>query len=125
MGCREEKARLNGMEYALKIAKEQGIDALAEDIKRRGGHGIPVGLDRQAEREFVDRVKMNILDTVLVLSCATLQDEFGFGKKRTQKFIDRFNFKANCLSDDYVLWEEIQEGLKDELGIDLKIRWNK
>lgn len=33
---REEIARRQGMEYALKIAKEKGIEGLEQEIKRRG-----------------------------------------------------------------------------------------
>lgn len=33
---REETARRQGMEYALRVAKEKGIEGLEAEIKRRG-----------------------------------------------------------------------------------------
>ena len=122
---KEEKARLAGMSYALRAAKEKGIEGLEKDIKMRGGLNIPVGINEKALNEYADRVRNNVLDTVLIMSCIVLRDEFGFGEKRMQRFIERFNLKAECLAGDYVTWAEIQETLQEELGIELKIRWNK
>lgn len=34
---KEERARRDGMAYALKVAKEKGVEGLEEEIKRRGG----------------------------------------------------------------------------------------
>ena len=122
---KEEKARLAGMSYALRVAKEKGIEGLEKDIKMRGGLNIPVGINEKALNEYADRVRNNVLDTVLIMSCIVLRDEFSFGEKRIQRFIERFNLKAACLAGDYVTWSEIQETLQEELGIELKIRWNK
>ena len=36
MNKKEEKWRIEGALYALRLAKEKGIDYLQEDIKRRG-----------------------------------------------------------------------------------------
>lgn len=33
---KEERARREGMAYALKVAKEKGVDGLEEEMKRRG-----------------------------------------------------------------------------------------
>ena len=34
MTSKEEQARLQGMSYALRVAKEKGIDGLEEELKR-------------------------------------------------------------------------------------------
>ena len=112
---KEEQARREGMAYALRIAKEKGIDALEEDLKMRNAIGLPVGVDRKA---------LNPVDTMVILMAVTLHDEFGFGEKRVQRAIDRFMFKANCLDEDYTTWQEQIEILKEELGIELSIRAN-
>lgn len=122
---KEEKARLSGMSYALKVAKEKGIEGLEQDLRRRGALDIPVAVNMKHLNEFGDRVRNNVLDTVLIMSCVVLRDEFEFGAKRIQRFIERFNLKAECLAGDYVTWGGIQETLKEELGIELDIRWNK
>ena len=114
---KEEQARREGMAYALRIAKEKGIDALEEDLKMRNAIGLPVGVDRKALNQFTENVKFNTVDTMVILMAVTLHDEFGFGEKRVQRAIDRFMFKANCLDEDYTTWQEQIEILKEELGI--------
>ena len=121
---KEEQARREGMAYALRIAKEKGIDALEEDLKMRNAIGLPVGVDRKALNQFTENVKFNTVDTMVILMAVTLHDEFGFGEKRVQRAIDRFMFKANCLDEDYTTWQEQIDILKDELGIELSIRAN-
>ena len=121
---KEEQARREGMAYALRIAKEKGIDALEEDLKMRNAIGLPVGVDRKALNQFTENVKFNTVDTMVILMAVTLHDEFGFGEKRVQRAIDRFMFKANCQYEDYTTWQEQIEILKEELGIELSIRAN-
>ena len=121
---KEEQARREGMAYALRIAKEKGIDALEEDLKMRNAIGLPVGVDRKALNQFTENVKFNTVDNMVILMAVTLHDEFGFGEKRVQRAIDRFMFKANCLDEDYTTWQEQIEILKEELGIELSIRAN-
>lgn len=121
---KEEQARREGMAYALRIAKEKGIDALEEDLKMRNAIGLPVGVDRKALNQFTENVKFNTVDTMVILMAVTLHDEFGFGERRVQRAIDRFMFKANCLDEDYTTWQEQIEILKEELGIELSIRAN-
>ena len=121
---KEEQARREGMAYALRIAKEKGIDALEEDLKMRNAIGLPVGVDRKALNQFTENVKFNTVDTMVILMAVTLHDEFGFGEKRVQRAIDRFMFKAYCLDEDYTTWQEQIEILKEELGIELSIRAN-
>ena len=121
---KEEQARREGMAYALRLAKEKGIDALEEDLKMRNAIGLPVGVDRKALNQFTENVKFNTVDTMVILMAVTLHDEFGFGEKRVQRAIDRFMFKANCLDEDYTTWQEQIEILKEELGIELSIRAN-
>ena len=75
--------------------------------------------------DMVERVKMNTLDTVLILSAATLRDEFEFGKSRVQRFVDRFNDKADSLMNDYCTWEDNIKMLEEECDIHLSIRRNE
>lgn len=121
---KEELARREGMSYALKIAKEKGIDELEKDLKKRMAFDIPVRLSAKTLEEFSERVKNNVVDTFVILTAVTLHDEFGFGQKRVQQFIDRFTFKADCLNGDFTTWQEQIDILKEEIGINLKIREN-
>lgn len=54
----------------------------------------------------------------LLVACETLHDQHGFGKKRLQEFLDRFNFKMHCVGESLVTLDEMTEGLK-ALGLDV------
>lgn len=116
--------RNEGMLYAYNYAKEHGLDALEKEIKFRRITNLPIPVDKKAVDEFILNVKNQTTDTLMVLLAATLHDEFGFGEKRVQRAIDRFNFKAECLGDEYVTWQDMIENIKEELNIQLSIRIN-
>ena len=121
---KEEEARREGMAYALKIAKEKGIEALENECKFRNATRIPIAVSRKACDEVINKIKMNTIDTITILSAMTLHDEFGFGKARIEKFTKRFNLKAECIMDDYTTWDEQIQALKEECGLELSIRKN-
>lgn len=120
----EEKARREGMSYALRIAKEKGIEELEKDLNMRKVVDLPIPVSKKALEECIDNIKNNTVDTFVILMIATLHDEFGFGGKRIQRAIDRFNFKAECLAEDYCSWDDYIQTIKDELGIICDIRKN-
>lgn len=121
---KEEQARREGMAYALKIAKEKGIEGLEEELRFRNATRIPVAVSRKACDECIQKIKENTVDTVIILSAVTLHDEFGFGAQRLKRFQERFEYKAECISEDYTNWNEQIEILKQECGLEYFIRKN-
>jgi hypothetical protein len=121
---KEEVARRDGMAYALRIAREKGIEGLEEEIKYRNITEIPIAIKRDKLNECIENIKLNTIDTILVLSAVTLRDEFGFGKARLARFIERFNLKTDCLVEDYCTWDDLRQNLEEECGIKLSIRQN-
>ena len=121
---KEEIARRSGMMYALKIAKEKGIEGLEEEIKYRNITEIPIALPRAKIDECIENIKLNTIDTMLILSAVTSRDEFGFGKERLARFIERFNLKTDCLVGEYCTWDDLRENLAEECGVQLSIRQN-
>ncbi len=55
----------------------------------------------------------------------TLHDEFGFGASRIERFRKRFDFKTECLMENYVTWLEMINTLKEETGVTFEIRKNE
>lgn len=102
------EGRTEGLELALRIVKEGGAEALEREM------------DKAAQK-----IKEQILDTVLAMSVMVLRDEFGFGKKRLDQFKARFNLKTECMNDGLVTWADILEAIRDETGIELTIRENR
>ena len=124
MTSKEEQARLQGMSYALKVAKEKGIDGLEEELKRRKAYNIPVRIGEKELQAFTDNAKNMMLDTILILASVTLHDEFGFGHDRLNRFKERFNFKAECIGDSFTDWQDQIDILKEECGLEYSIRFN-
>lgn len=124
MTSKEEQARREGMSYALRYAKEHGLEALEQDLKKRMAYNIPIRISDKELKEFTDSAKMMLIDTVLILSSMTLHDEFGFGKERLSRFIERFNQKAECIGEDYTSWQDQIDILKEECGIEFQLRMN-
>ena len=117
-------ARMAGMLYALKIVQEKGIEGLKEEIKFRSYTKISIAVDRREVDKTIDRIKNCTIDTVKILTIMTLKDEFGFGTKRINQFIKRFNDKTECLVEGYTTWAEQIQAIKEENGIELEIREN-
>ena len=119
---KEELARREGMSYALRVAKEKGINGLEEELRFRNALNMPIGISRKDCDECVNRIKDNTIDTVTIMAAMVLRDEFGFGRERIQRFTDRFNFKTDCLLEDYTTWQEQIQILKEETGLEYVLR---
>lgn len=109
---KEESARREGMAYALRIAKEKGIEALEKELEFRNITNIPIKLSKGQVEAFVEETKNTIFDTVLLMSCYSLRDAFGFGNKRLMDFKNKFSEYTESLSDGYMQWQEIAEHLQ-------------
>ena len=118
---KEEQARREGMAYALRIAKEKGIEALEEDLKMRNVIDLPCRVSKADLSKFSQNVKYNIVFYIKVLMAVTMHDEFGFGNKRIKQMFKRFDLKAECLADDYTTWDEQVSIIAEECGIDMKL----
>ena len=120
-----ERGREDGLDLALRIVRDGGIEALEREIKFRGITGVHTSLASKVLDKAARKIKEMTLDTFTILGVATLRDEFEFGKKRCQRFINRMNLKAECLLDDMVSWQDFIENIEEEMGIKLRIRGNE
>ena len=122
---RQLEGHKQGMAYAYQIitkcepGKER--EALAEEIKFRGLLNVPITVPRRTIEEAIEEMKLNTIQTMLAMQCMVLHDEFGFGKKRLQQAVERFNLKVDCLCEGYVTWQDYIDTLKDEVDIELEI----
>ena len=114
---KEELARFSGAEWMVRYVKEHGLEEAEKELERRGVRHIPLGVKEQDLKNFSEREKRNTIATVLMMSAMVLRDEFGFGRDRMNKFIDRFNKKTSCLVEGYVYWKDMQQTFAEETGI--------
>lgn len=121
---KEEQARRDGMQWALRVAEDGGVEALKRECERRSITDVPVGVRENEAKKFCDNVKANTLDTVLILALTVLTDEFGFTREDCDRFRDRFNLKVDCLLGDYATWSDLLGQLQEDLDMKLEIRVN-
>lgn len=114
---KEETARFSGAAWMLKYAKENGIEAEERELDQRGIRHIPLAVNKSDLQKFSDMEKNNTIATMILMTCATLHDEYGFGFDRMNRFIKRFNEKTKCLVDNYVYWKDLQQTIKEETGL--------
>lgn len=119
-----ERGREDGLDLALRIVRDGGIEALERECKFRGVTGIHTSLASKDLDKASQKIKEMTLDTFTILSVAALHDVFGFGEKRCNRFIEKINEGAEYLMDDLATWDDYINEIKDRLGIDLRIRWN-
>lgn len=127
MGKLEEymKGRTEGMEFALRLVKDKGIEELEKENKFRNRTGISLNVTRQELNAASGKIKEMTLDTFTILGVAALHDAFGFGEKCCQRFMDKMGEGAEYLMNDLATWKDYISAIKEELGMNLKIRWNR
>lgn len=76
------QGRTEGMEFALRLVKDKGIEELEKEIKFRQRTGISLNVTRQELNAASNKIKEMTLDTYSILSVACLCDLWGFGKKK-------------------------------------------
>ena len=119
---KEEQARFEGMNYALKVAKEKGIDALEQELKWRGAYGVPLKVSQKDLDAYSANVREQTFTTVLTLMLVVLHDELGLGQKRLERVMNHFWDSTNALVDpDYAKWQDYVDILKNECGLELEI----
>lgn len=119
-----ERGREDGLSLALRIAKEGGIEALEKEIRFRGVTGVHTSLASKDLDKAAEKIKEITLDTFTVMSVAVLHDEFGFGEKRCQRYMDGINKAAEYIVDGLATWPDYILAIKEEIGLDLRIRWD-
>lgn len=116
---KEEQARRAGMAYALKVAREKGIDGLEEEMKRRGISSAPCTLLDKELNEFTSKVKQHAAGTVIAMASYVFRNKFDYGRKRLERFKFYMTDLADSILRDYLTVDDICEDLMSETGIDL------
>lgn len=119
-----ERGREDGLDLALRIVKDGGAEALEREIKFRGITGIRTSLASKDLDKAAEKIKEITLDTFTVMSVAVLHDEFGFGEKRCQRYMDGINKAAEYIVGGMATWPDYIASIKEEIGLDLRIRWD-
>lgn len=118
------QGRNEGIAFCDKIATEKGLEELQRVTRQRNLAGLRTLIDPKDLDKDLINIKMQILDTVLIMSLIVLKDEFDFGSKRLDRFKKRFNDKTECLESGNVTWVDMIEQIQQENDIKLQLREN-
>ena len=118
------QGRNEGIAFCDKIAKEKGLEELQRVTRQRNLAGLRTLIDPKDLDKDLINIKMQILDTVLIMSLIVLKDEFDFGSKRLDRFKKRFNDKTECLESGNVTCVDMIEQIQQENDIKLQLREN-
>lgn len=124
---KEFEWRMQGILYAYKLAKEQGLEALEKDIRMRGFFQTPLTLGKAERENFILNVSTNLYATTLSVVCMVLHDQLGFGKKRLHRFKKHFDevseavFDFDKVGQHYVTLEDYAVYLNETYGLGLDV----
>lgn len=116
-------ARNDGMEFALKIVEEKGIDGLREEIKFRKSIPLPSAVTKEIFLDAMMQFKDNTVDLIKLVATCSLDREFEFNAEQLDRFNKRFDLLMECLDDeDNVLPGELLENLREETEYNLVLK---
>jgi len=101
-----------GMERALRIVKEDGVEELEKEVRFRNATGIESRITAKEYSAGLDTVKAVTIDTVTTMALAVLYGEFGFGQQKLEQFMDTFERATIDLNDGLVTWPDICDNLE-------------
>lgn len=114
---KEELARYQGANWILDKIKEVGIEEAEKELIMRGARNMPLAVKESDLHKFEQSEKSNTIKTMLLFSIYCMYDEFDLSVEQINKFITRFNSRAESLIRDYVSWKDIQQTMAEETGI--------
>ena len=122
---KEYETRMQGMLYAYNLAKKNGLDALEKDIKMRGITRLPIQISTEKAAEMIEELSENLYATFLTMTLMSLDEAYGFKKKRMMRFKEAFDkmthdtYDMDWLGKHYVSMSDYLEYLEKECGITL------
>ena len=106
----------NGMLRAYQLAKDDGIEALEKELRFRNITGINGPMLAKELDKGIDTIKRLTIETVLTMTIGVLYSEFGFGKKRIDRFKEAFDAATDSLEEGVVTWADICFNIEDLTG---------
>lgn len=120
---KEFEYRMQGIMHAREVVKRSGLEGLEKDILNRGILRVPLSYTEGQIQEFWDDLSKNLYTTMLTVTCMTLRDTYGFGKKRLVEFKKAFDKKTNetldldSIGGHWVTLEDYANYLNEEYGL--------
>ena len=124
---KEFEYRMQGMIYALNIAKKDGVDGLEADIRKRGFTRAPLKFSQKDIDEFIEFMSKNLYVTSQTVWFMALNTTFGFGKKRLNRLKESFDkltrevMDFDYLGNHYATLEDYAVYLNGQYGMGIDV----
>ena len=106
-----------GMEKLYRLYKEEGPEAMEKEIRFRNVTGVNARLTAREIDTGIEEIKRLTIETVLTMAMGTLYSEFGFGRKRLERFRDVFMEATKSLNEGIVTWADVCYNIEDLTGV--------
>lgn len=121
------EARICGYIAAFQKAKEEGIEALERDIKKRNILKADLNVKEKDMDELFNELSKNLYNNTMTAVAWTLHEKYTFGKKRLKEFKENFDkivqytIDLDYLGGHFVKLEDFAVELNEkyDLGIDV------
>ena len=91
--------RNEGMAYALKIAKEGGLEELEQQVKLRGLLKVSVKFTQDELYQSIQNISERVYNNTLTIWYAVFHDKLGYKQKRLQKMKQWFDEKVYLVGE--------------------------
>lgn len=114
---KEQQAYLDGMAFALRIAKKDGIEGLENEIKFRGTTNVPLNV---SSKQLAAVSRARIQDELLFVataSASTLADYIKMPPSRVLDYLKEFNRRVDIYRTNPEVYKEAQQKLDRNIGL--------
>lgn len=116
------EGRNQGIAFALKIAKEGGIEALEKEVEYRGLTNVSLNIPRKELEEATKHMRIRATEVSIVFAMITLLEEFSFSRMQALKFKGHFDEKVESILNEEETIQEYIRIIEEDYGITLVIR---
>lgn len=97
---KEQKLHLEGMEHALRIAKQDGIEALEKEVRFRSNNPLPLNVKRQELAAAARALQHDELMYVATSMAMTMVEDVKLPPSMITEFLHKFNDRINTYRFD-------------------------
>jgi hypothetical protein len=111
------EARNQGIAFALKLAREGGIEALEREVVARNISGLSMTMAQKEVEKNIRTMQFHSTRMSIAIALVTLLDEFRMSKMQVRKFKETFDRKAEEIIDKDGDTAELLDRIEKELDL--------
>lgn len=119
--------RMRTMIHDYNLVKEEGLEALEKEIKRRGFTKLPLNIKSSQIDKMLLNIKESLKNNLVCAFLWVMHADYRFGKKRLTELLDNVNkaidfvFDLDYMGEHYVRLEDYAIEIKEKFGFDIDI----